>query len=66
MKALTLSIMFLHCLTGSFSIDLEQIRSNYLLAPTIKNLCRDMILKLDQTKDPLHMAYLGAFKAIWA
>lgn len=47
--------------------ELEQIRINYEQAPANKDICHAMIEKLTtKTQSAVHLAYLGAFKAIWA
>lgn len=47
-------------------MDLEKIRINYEKAVSDKKICQAMIKKLSTDTDALHMAYLGAFQAIWA
>lgn len=47
-------------------MDLEKIRINYEKAVSDKKICQAMIEKLSTDTDALHMAYLGAFQAIWA
>lgn len=47
--------------------DMEHIRISYEEAPVNKTTCRAMIEKLaSKTQSAVHLAYLGAFKAIWA
>lgn len=47
--------------------ELDHIRVSYEQAPENKTICRQMIEKLASKKQsPVHLAYLGAFKAIWA
>jgi hypothetical protein len=46
--------------------DLETIRDNYSLAGKNKSLCKEMIDKLKDCKEPVRLAYLGAFQAVWA
>lgn len=50
----------------SYSPDMETIRVNYALASGNKALCKEMIKKLKNYKDPVQQAYLGAFQTIWA
>lgn len=46
---------------------LEQVRANYVAAAQNSKLCNKMIQELSNTrKDPVLLAYLGGFKAIWA
>ncbi|WP_370583514.1 hypothetical protein [Pedobacter sp. ASV12] len=47
--------------------DMERIRVNYVKAASDKKVCGAMIDELSEThRSPLHQAYLGGFKAIWA
>lgn len=47
--------------------DMERIRFNYARAVSDKKLCRQMMAELDQNAaHPVHLAYLGAFRVIWA
>jgi hypothetical protein len=66
MKVLVNIIICLFTINGLFSMELEAIRNNFIMAPTNKILCKEMISKLDDSKSPLHLAYLGAFKSVWA
>lgn len=46
---------------------LDEIRQNFTLAVTDKNICRQMMEALQaKAKDPLCLCYLGGFQAIWA
>lgn len=48
-------------------LTLEDIRQNYQLAVSDKNICRRMISSLeDSQRSPVEQAYCGAFQAIWA
>ena len=47
-------------------MELEKIRINYEKAVSDKKICQAMISKLSANTDALHVAYLGAFQAIWA
>lgn len=47
--------------------EMENIRANYAKAISNKKLCKAMIEELSvKTGNPVHLAYLGAFKVIWA
>lgn len=47
--------------------DLELLRSSYPVAAGDKQMCKNMIARLSQTgASPLHRAYLGGFRAMWA
>lgn len=47
--------------------DMENIRANYVKALSNKKLCKTMIEELStKTANPVHLAYLGALKVIWA
>lgn len=46
--------------------ELDTIRNNYRVAAEDKAACREMINMLKQSDDVVHIAYLGAFQAIWA
>lgn len=59
-------IVLLLCYDAFAATELETIRKNYQLAPEDKELCREMIVMLQNHDDPVYMAYLGAFQAIWA
>ena len=49
------------------AISLDVVRHNYPLAVKDKNICRSMILALEnQLETNVHLAYLGAFQTIWA
>lgn len=50
------------------AVDLEEVRQKYPLAATDKSVCQRMIglLQKDIEKSSTHLAYLGAFQAIWA
>lgn len=69
MKHLSLLWLFCFCV---FSVtakaqQMDDIRDNYIKAVTDKNLCKTMITELSKKTDsPVHLAYLGAFKVIWA
>ncbi|RDI14558.1 hypothetical protein DEU42_102255 [Flavobacterium sp. AG291] len=49
-----------------YSQELEDIRYNYSQAATNKLLCKEMIYKLRNDREPIRIAYLGAFQTIWA
>src|SRR6188768_560912 len=49
------------------AISLDDVRHNYPLAVKDKNICRSMILALEnQMESNVHLAYLGAYQTIWA
>jgi hypothetical protein len=49
------------------SMDLENIRTNYVKAVSDKKLCLTMMNELGtETQSSLHLVYLGAFQTIWA
>lgn len=49
------------------SMDLENIRTNYVKAVSDKKLCLTMLNQLStNTQSSLHLVYLGAFQTIWA
>lgn len=68
MKVLALILTIL--LTSSFSkndLELEEIRQNYQLAVTDKDICQSMINRLsNHTPSNIYLAYYGAFQTIWA
>jgi len=66
MKALVLVIVGAFTFNTPAPLELEAIRNSYLLAPTDKKLCKEMITELNGSRDPVCLAYRGAFKAIWA
>jgi len=66
MKALVLALVGTLALNTPTPLELEAIRSSYLLAPTDKKLCMEMITELNDRREPVCLAYRGAFKAIWA
>lgn len=57
-------------LASSFKADelsLEDIRKNYEISVSDKNVCQSMIEQLShQLNDNVHLAYYGAFQTIWA
>ncbi len=53
-------------LFGFALVDVEYLRANYENAVVDKSFCKQMIAKLDQAQDPVHLAYLGAFQTMWA
>lgn len=59
---------FLSITLPPFAIDLETVRQKYPLAATDKSVCLQMIdlLEHHSGKNSTHLAYLGAFQAIWA
>lgn len=65
-----LALIFTILTMSSFTTDeliLEDIRQNYQLAVSDKNICQSMIKQLsDQTLSPVQLAYYGAFQTIWA
>jgi len=49
------------------AVSLDDVRHNYPLAVKDKNICRSMILALEnQMESNVHLAYLGAYQTIWA
>jgi hypothetical protein len=47
--------------------DMEQMRMNYARAVTDRDLCKQMMERLNTEKESnLQLAYFGAFNAIWA
>jgi hypothetical protein len=69
MKFLTaLTILFLQVLiVNANTEDMEHIRTNYAKAVSNKKLCKAMIEELStKTGNPVHLAYLGALKVVWA
>lgn len=69
MKFLTvLTILFLHVhIVNANTEDMEHIRTNYVKAVSDKKLCKAMIEELrTKTGNPVHLAYLGALKVVWA
>jgi hypothetical protein len=53
-------------LKGFVPLELDAIRNSYRLAAADKEVCKEMIDKLENSEDAVHIAYLGAFQAIWA
>lgn len=49
-----------------YSQELEDVRYKYSQAATNKLLCKEMIYKLRNDREPIRVAYLGAFQTIWA
>lgn len=47
---------------------LDEVRTNYNKLAADKELCKKMILELEETKNnsDIHLAYLGGLQAIWA
>lgn len=45
---------------------LEQVRLNYSRAVDDREICSAMIEQLDNSNNPVELAYLGAFRTIWA
>ncbi|MCV2484821.1 hypothetical protein OD917_07785 [Flavobacterium sp. SH_e] len=66
MKLVLLLVFCAPAMNGMGFLELEKIRGNYLLAFHNKKLCRDMIVELNGSSDPLRLAYSGGFRAIWA
>jgi hypothetical protein len=53
--------------TGDSAPDMEYLRSHYDKTVSDKQLCRSLIDQLSKhTGNNVHLAYLGAFQAIWA
>ena len=51
----------------SNALHLDVIRQHYLMAVTDKSICYSMVLELEKHgESDVHLAYLGAFQAIWA
>jgi hypothetical protein len=49
------------------ALHLEVIRQHYLVAVMDKSICYSMVLELEKdVESNVHLAYLGAFQAIWA
>lgn len=47
--------------------EMERIRASYAKAPSDRTVCKAMIEELGRSNaNTLHIAYLGAFRAIWA
>ena len=46
--------------------DLSLLRKNLSKAPDNKKICKTMIDSITTTKDPVYLAYLGAYQTIWA
>lgn len=67
MKTGTLLFIVLLLNTGDPLPDIEYLRSNYDKTISDKQLCRSLIDQLSMhTQNGVHLAYLGAFQAIWA
>ncbi len=65
-KVLILFNPFICMIFNANGMELEKIRINYEKAASDKKICQAMISKLSTNTDALHVAYLGAFQAIWA
>lgn len=65
-KVLILFKLFICMIFNANGMELEKIRINYEKAVSDKKICQAMISKLSANTDALHVAYLGAFQAIWA
>lgn len=51
----------------AFDINLDDIRKNYQMAVSDKNVCRNMINSINSnTQDYVLLAYKGAFQTMWA
>ena len=62
-----LLLCFLSVTVKANDQEMENIRANYAKAISNKKLCKAMIGELSvKTGNPVHLAYLGAFKMIWA
>ncbi|HQW55616.1 MAG TPA: hypothetical protein PK076_05790 [Saprospiraceae bacterium] len=49
------------------NLTIEEVRQNYQLAVSNKNICRSMISSLENNpRSAVEQAYCGAFQAIWA
>ncbi|AWH85663.1 hypothetical protein HYN59_11335 [Flavobacterium album] len=46
--------------------EMDTVRNSYRLAPGDKTVCKEMIALLENRKDAVSLAYLGAFRSIWA
>jgi len=63
--SMVLAISF-HAVDTS-ALHLEVIRQHYLMAVMDKSTCHSMVLELEKHGESnVHLAYLGAFQAIWA
>lgn len=59
-------VLLCSLISVGYSQELEDIRYNYSQAATNKLLCKEMIYKLRNDREPIRIAYLGAFQTIWA
>lgn len=67
MKVIIMIIFLVHMGTSEAQINLDSLRLAYPQAITNKNLCQKYIEKLEgNSLNPIEIAYLGAFQAIWA
>lgn len=62
--------VFILIISSSFTgntLSLEDVRKNYQVAVSDKETCWSMISQLrNSTASNVHLAYLGAFQAVWA
>ncbi|MFA4870163.1 MAG: hypothetical protein WC623_18340 [Pedobacter sp.] len=65
-KVLILFIVPICMVFKAKGMELEKIRINYEKAVSDKEICQAMIKQLSTNTDALHIAYLGAFQAVWA
>lgn len=65
-KVLILFILPICMVFKAKGMELEKIRINYEKAVSDKGICQAMIKQLSTNTDALHIAYLGAFQAVWA
>lgn len=69
MKAVLLLVTVITLSSGVFAngLDLEYVRLQYEKAAADKNVCKTMMELLSKhTECHVHLAYLGAYQAIWA
>ena len=47
--------------------DLNEVRTNYSIAVQDKNMCKNMITELEQSKEKsaVNLVYLGGYQTIW-
>jgi hypothetical protein len=64
MKALVFALAGIFAFESLITIELDAIKNSYLLAPTDKKRCKEMITELNDSQEPICLAYYGAFKAI--
>ena len=67
MKTLFVYSAFLLFSAINYGMDLEYIRNHYQQAVSDKKMCEAMITELEKnSKNSVHLAYLGGLQSIWA